>query len=192
MSNFLVSKEVNIQVCFFYYWGGKYLCIDFKQYDSNVKYCCKQIEGYCYSVMYGCWYFFCIIGIVMALWLVFLGLFIVQVVLEDMKLEVEESFLVFVVWEEKMVVWVFWVVLGKFKIEMFEVRSDWVFKLEIIFGWYFDIVGQFWFLFDNKESIWLLFLLFGQYLEFMFEVQVDFVFCLGGCGFDSISLFKLQ
>lgn len=91
--------------------------------------------------MYSCWYFFCILGIVIVLWLVFLGLFIVYEVLEEMNLEISEIFFVFVIWEEKMVVWVFCIVGRKFKIEMFEVRSDWVFKLEIIFGWYFDMVG---------------------------------------------------
>ena len=91
MSNFPASKEANIQVRLFQHRGGKYLRIDFKQYDSNAKYRCKQIEGYRYSATHSCWYFPCTSGTVTALRSAFPGLSIAHEVLEEMNLEISED-----------------------------------------------------------------------------------------------------
>lgn len=192
MSNFSASKEANIQVRLFHHRGGKYLRIDFKQYDSNAKYRCKQIEGYRYSATHSCWYFPCTSGTVTALRSAFPGLSIAHEVLEEMNLEISETPPAPAIREEKMAVWVSRTAGRKFKIEMPEVRSDWASKLEIIPGWHFDTAGQFWLLPDNKESIRLLFSLFGQHLELAPEVQADFAPRPRGRESDSISLPRPQ
>lgn len=156
----------------FHHRGGEYLRIDFEHYDELVKQRCKQIEGYRYSATNRCWYFPYTPGALVALQAQFPNALLDKGLLEDPALKADAATPKPPSAEpEPMAVWVSRTEDRRFKVEMPEVRSDWASKLEIIPGWHYDTLGQFWLLPGTKESIRLLFSLFGQHLALSPELQ---------------------
>ena len=160
-----VKGNAQPQVSVFLHRGGKYLRIDFEQYNEDTKYRCKQIEGYRFSATHGCWYFPYTAASVSALQSKFPNLSLSAALLEDPDLAVNTKVKPASRGSiEKMAVEVTGTEDGQLKVGIPEIRSDWARKLEIIPGWHYNTQGKYWLLPHHKESIRLLNALFGQHL----------------------------